>query len=76
MDLDHERLELRRAEAHIARTDERIRLQEDLLRELLQDGHDTTLAGLLLDELKETRRVMLAHHTLIVDQIARLQAKD
>ena len=49
------------ASRHVADGEARVTQQTALIRELMQDGHDTTNAEALLQTLKETLALMYTH---------------
>lgn len=59
MDLPETPLDL--AQRHIAEGEERVAHQTALIDRLVQQGHDTTAAELLLSTMKETLFLMRSH---------------
>ena len=69
---DEQRL-LRKADADIEEGWQRIRRQEDRVRELQAGGHDAGQAERLADLLKQTLLEWERHRTLIIQRIDYLQ---
>lgn len=76
MDLEQEEANLRKANDDLAKADARIRKQETLLATLERDGHNTAAAIILLDTLRDTRRVMAEHRRQIVEAIEEIKEKN
>jgi Fe2+ or Zn2+ uptake regulation protein len=61
---------LAQAIRHIARAEEMVTEQRDLITRMAQDGHDTTLAENLLHIMQNTLNQMYEHRALIEAAIA------
>jgi hypothetical protein len=73
MDLDHENQMLVVADRDIEDARQRILRQEEIIRELKRDGHDTAKARELLVTFKGTLDVMIEHRGLILARINALE---
>jgi hypothetical protein len=73
MEIDQEKLTLIKADKDISDAHERIRRQEEIVRELEMDGHDTQMARDLLVTLQTTLSAMLEHRELIILRIKSLE---
>ncbi|MCA1497865.1 MULTISPECIES: hypothetical protein [Bradyrhizobium] len=71
--LDAEQRLLVKAEQDIESGWQRVRNQEDRVRELMAGGHDTCQAERLVDLLKQTLVEWERHRTLIEQRVAFLQ---
>lgn len=74
-ELRGEKAQLLKADIDIQEGRRRLRNQENILRELEVDGHDTCQAELLLRLLNETLIEWKRHRTLIEARIAYLEMK-
>ena len=66
---------LEKADADINEGWQRVRNQEDRVRELLADGHDIRQAERLVDLLKQTLVEWERHRTLIQQRVIYLQSE-
>jgi len=71
--LDTERRQLIKADRDIEEGWQRIRDQEDRIRELSADGHDASQAERLAEALKQTLTEWLRHRVLIEQRISYLR---
>jgi hypothetical protein len=71
--LDAEQRLLAKADRDIEEGWQRIRDQEDRVRELMSDGHDTRQAERLVDLLKQTLMEWERHRILIAQRVTYLQ---
>ena len=71
--LDTERRHLIKADQDIEEGSQRIRDQEDRVRELSAGGHDADQAERLVEALKQTLTEWLRHRVLIQQRIAYLR---
>lgn len=75
-DLKAEREHLFRAERDIAAGERRVSAQVRLVERLRQDGHETGDAEHLLRTFEQTLETWRGHRSLILQAIARLEAKE
>ena len=66
MDLREDHLAL--AERHICEANSRIARQQQLIRKLAQDGHDTTQAEALLDLMQDSLSLIEDHLRLLLSE--------
>jgi hypothetical protein len=71
--LHEEQRQLLKADSDIDEGWQRIRNQEDLVRELRAGGHDTRQAERLVDLLRQTLLEWERHRTLIIQRVDFLQ---
>lgn len=75
MNLQDEIHRLRQADADVDMASQRIQRQEDLVKELTRDGHDTSLALDLLTTMRGTLQALIDHRSVILETVQRLSAK-
>jgi hypothetical protein len=65
-------MDLSRAEAHVAKGQERIALQHEIIAELEREGHDTAPARELLATFEKTQAMHVANRDRVADKLATL----
>jgi hypothetical protein len=75
-DLEQERLDLDRADRHLAEGERRITNLILLIEDQTAQGRDTTEARKLLRNFEQTMETWRVHRQLIADAIARAQPPD
>jgi len=69
MDLEHELQQLHLADQHIARGRNLIECQMRTIHKLQRDGHDTSQAVRLLNELRASLEAMMEHRAVIQETV-------
>ncbi|WP_250479701.1 MULTISPECIES: hypothetical protein [unclassified Caballeronia] len=69
MNLEDEEKALRKANDDIVEADRRILAQQERLKELERDGHDTAVGFALLYTMREARKAMEGHRDQIIEAI-------
>ena len=62
---------LAKAEEHIAKSQERVRRQQQLVADLDRDGHDTVLARQVLAQFEELLSLQLADRDRLAEELSR-----
>jgi hypothetical protein len=76
MDLRTEKIHLEKAERDISAAEHRIGEQALRVESLRQGGHDTKQAERLLESMRQMTTQLHQHRELILEQIARLEARN